>query len=146
MRSWSVTCAATTVTVQVSLPTKSVTGSSEKVVDAGVATAGCGPLVEQEIVNQVPVTITGSLNVTEMFAPTATPLAPADGVVRLTAGGWSLQFPSGDAELRGVGAPAVKSAALLSMSTQPPAARSAADVFMSPGADAEPSKQFVADP
>ena len=48
-----------------------------------------------------------------------------------------------DAVLRGVGAPAAKSAPLLSVSTQPPLLRRPAVVFESVGAAAAPSKKLA---
>src|SRR2546427_8963005 len=134
------------VTAQVSCATRPAVGFSETVVGQPVEAAGCAPLREQEIVNHGTVTVTGSLNVTEIFALNATPLAPADGTVPLTSGGWSLQFPSGEAELRGLGAPTPKSAALLSVSTQPLPGRSAAVVLLSVAVGPLPSKQFAAEP
>ena len=95
------------------------------------------------MVNHIPVTFTGSLKATETLPSSTTPLAPADGVVALTAGAWSLQLPGGDAELRGVGAAAVKSAPLLSVSTQPPPIRNAAVALLSVGAGAAPSKKLA---
>jgi hypothetical protein len=84
--SWSATCAATIVTVHVSPKAKLVPGSSVNVVGPPLTEAACEPLVPHEIVVQLPVTFTGSLNVTLTFELTATSVAPAAGVVLLTAG------------------------------------------------------------
>src|SRR5215207_2662033 len=68
--SWSVTCAATIVTVQLSPAAKSTFGLIVKVAGPLVTTVSTTfrvPLVAQTIVNQLPATLTGSLNVTEMF-------------------------------------------------------------------------------
>src|SRR5262245_3617361 len=65
--SWSVTCAAKIVTVQVSPLVKSTFGLMVKVVGPPVTTVAAGkrvPLVLQTIWNQLPVTFTGSLKVT----------------------------------------------------------------------------------
>src|ERR1043165_7854404 len=95
------------------------------------------------MVYQPSVTLTGSLNVTEMFDVTETPFAPFAGVVEMTVGAWSApQMFSGDSELRGFGASAMKSAELLFVSVQPPPRRRAAVVFESVGAGA-PSKKFA---
>ncbi len=50
------------------------------------AIAVCAPLSAQEIVNQAPVTLTGSLNVTDRSAEGETPVAPAVGEVAVTCG------------------------------------------------------------
>jgi len=87
---------------------------------------------------------TGSPNVMEIAAVEATPVAPSSGTVDRTAGAASpaAHGLSGDALLRGVGSPAEKSAALLSVSVQPFPARSAAVVLESVGA-AVPSKKLA---
>jgi hypothetical protein len=101
------------------------------------------PLDVQESENHEPETFTGSLKVTVMFAPAATPPASFDGEVEATAGavsvgqGWMVETV-----FRGDGAPAVKSFPLLSVSTQPAAFRSAEVVFESVGAG-ESSKKFA---
>src|SRR5207302_3810898 len=89
--SWSVTSAATIVTVQVSPPAKSVAGSSVNVVGPPLTVAVCGPLVPHEIVYQPSATSTGSLNVIATFEPDATPVAAFAGVVAVTAGAWSAE-------------------------------------------------------
>src|SRR5947208_15899620 len=116
IRSWSFTFEASTVTVHISALAKSVAGSRTKVTGLPDTAAPWSPLVAQAIWNQVSVTFTGSLKVIETLASTATPDAPPAGVVELTAGARSEQFPSGDALFRGDGAVAVKSAGLLSVS------------------------------
>src|SRR6185503_11399195 len=68
--SWSVTCAAKIVTVQVSPAAKSAFGLIVKADGPPVTTVSATfrvPLVVQTIWNQFPVTLTGSLNVTSMF-------------------------------------------------------------------------------
>src|SRR5690242_7934107 len=87
--SWSVTCAATMVTVQVSPAAKSTFGLMVKVVGPPVTTVAAGlrvPLVGQTIENQLPVTFTGSLNVTEISVLVAWLVAPLVGVVLVTVG------------------------------------------------------------
>ena len=55
-----------------------------------MASAGpCVPLVAQTIWNHAPVTVTGSVNVTESVSAVPTPLAPAAGDVAVTLGGVS---------------------------------------------------------
>src|SRR5919199_6363067 len=141
--SWSLTFAAKTVTVQVSLVAKSTVGSSVKVVGPPLAVAEWPPLVPQEIEYQEPLTFTGSLKVIETFALVATSVAPFAGVVLATDGATSpWQSNVGNDRFRGFGAPAVKSAALLSVSVQPLPFRSAAVVFVSAGVG-EPSNMFA---
>jgi hypothetical protein len=68
--SWSVTCAAKTVTVQVSPFVKSVLGLIVKMLGPPVTTVSTTlrvPLVVQTIWNQLPVTLTGSLKVTQSY-------------------------------------------------------------------------------
>src|SRR5512132_439583 len=90
--SWSATWGAKTVTVQVSPAPKSAVGSSENVVGPPETAAPCAPVVAHEMENQGSVRLTGSLNVIEMFAASATSVAPACGLVAVTAGGasWKL--------------------------------------------------------
>src|SRR5918912_4090017 len=87
--SWSVTFAAKTVTVHVSEPVKSLSGSSVNVVGPPLAAAVWPPLELHEIENQLPVTFTGSLNVIVTLLFSATSPAPFAGVVLDTAGDWS---------------------------------------------------------
>ena len=102
------------------------------------------PEVAHEIEYQLPVTLTSSLNVIDTFAVAATPVAPAAGVVEATFGAFSAsQKCTALAVVRGVGAAAVKSAPLSSVSAQPSAFRIAAVVFVSVGAAAAPSKKFA---
>jgi hypothetical protein len=104
----------------------------------------CEPLEPHEIAYHDPCTSTGSLKVIETFDPTATSLALFAGVVVATLGAVSAkQSLNGDAVFRGTGVPAVKSAALLSVSTQPPLLRRPAVVFDSVGA-VLPSEQLAA--
>ena len=69
------------MTVQVSSLAKSVSGSSVKLVGPPLDGAVCAPLVAQEIVNQGPVTFTGSLKPIVMSESSATPIAPFAGPV-----------------------------------------------------------------
>src|ERR671936_2251175 len=110
LMSRSLTLAAKTVTVHVSEPTKSESGSRVKVVGPPLAAAVWPPLELHEIENQLPVTFTGSLNVIVTLLFKATSPAPFAGLVFETVGGWSPL-------LRGFGVPTVKSALLLSVST-----------------------------
>src|SRR5437667_7574076 len=135
--SWSETFAATTVTVQLSPGTKSVSGSSVKVVGPPLTVALCEPLAPQEIEYQTPLTFTGSLNVMLTLALVATSVAPFAGVVDETEGATSAkQLKVGEIRFLGFGAPTEKSAALLSVSAQPLAFRKAAVVFVSAGVGA----------
>src|SRR5919109_783067 len=130
--SWSVTFPANMVAVPVSLGAKSLSGSGVKVLGPPLVVAVCEPLTKQEIENQLPVTLTGSLNVTLTFASSATSLAPLAGERLATEGAVSAaQLRVGERRLRGVGAPTVKSPALLSVSVQPFWFRSAAVVLLS---------------
>src|SRR5437764_13492844 len=131
----SVTFAANTVTVQLSEPTKSESGSSVKVVGPPLTLAVWPPLELHEIENQLPVTFTASLKVIVMLLPSAASPAPFAGVVLETVGAWSPL-------LRGFGAPTVKSALLLSVSTLPPPFRRAAVVLLSVAVGSV-SEQFV---
>src|SRR5919201_3346829 len=133
--SWSVTFAAKTVTVHVSEPVKSVSGSSVNVVGPPLAVAVWPSLELHEIENQLPVTFTGSLKVIVMLLFRATSPALFAGLVLETVGAWS-------PVLRGFGAPTVKSALLLSVSTLPPPFRSAAVVLLSVAVGSV-SEQFV---
>src|SRR5262245_45391783 len=112
----SVTPAALITTVQDSEFAKLMAGVSVYVVGPPLATAATAPLVVQVIEYQVPVVVTGSLNVTLMMALVATPEAPLAGTVVVTLGGVLTTTPqgaAGDAVLRGVGVPTTKSALLL---------------------------------
>jgi hypothetical protein len=81
--------------------------------------------------------VTDSLKVTLMFAFVGTSVAPFGGVVAATNGDWSVEQKwRGDSVVRGLGAPAVKSALFVSLSWQPPSLRKSAEVFESPGAGA----------
>src|ERR671911_2419185 len=85
----SVTPAANTVTVHVSLRPKSLAGSSVYVDGPPVAVAGRAPVAEQEMENQDPAVATSSLNVIVMFESRATSEAFAAGGCELTRGAWS---------------------------------------------------------
>src|ERR671935_2223792 len=142
--SWSVTFAAKTVTVQVSPWTKSAVGSSVKVVGPPLTDVVWPSLVPHEIEYQLPVTSTGSVKVMEMFALTATSVAPFAGEVLETAGAASVgQMKTGLRRVRGAGAPAVKSAPLLSVSWQPELFRESDVLFAIVGAADAPSKKFA---
>jgi hypothetical protein len=82
----SLTCVASIVVVQDSSGAKSASGSSVNVRGPPEATAVCAPLVVQRMSNHEPATATSSLKVRVMFASTATPVAPAAGVVASTRG------------------------------------------------------------
>src|SRR5919199_3402542 len=133
--SWSGTFAAKTFTVHVSEPAKSASGLSVKVVGPPLTVAVWPPLELQVIEYQLPVTFTGSLNVIVTSELSATLPAPSAGFVLETTGAWSPL-------LRGFGAPTVKSALLLSVSTVPPPFRSAAVVLLSVAVGSV-SEQFV---
>src|SRR3989440_2415626 len=142
--SWSVTSAAKTVTVQVSLGRKFVSGSRVNVVGPPATVAVCPSLVPQAIEYQPSATVTGSENVIVMFELTSTLLPPLAGVVELTEGATSArQLKMGEARLRGLGTAAKKSAPLLSVSVQPLLFRKPAVVFESVGAALVPSKKFA---
>src|SRR6185369_6553167 len=87
--SWSVTCAARTVTVHDSPAVKSAVGLIVKVVGPPVTTVSATffvPLVVQTIWNQLPVTFTGSLKVIVISVLADWFVAPLVGVVALTDG------------------------------------------------------------
>src|SRR4051794_9181748 len=96
----------------------------------------CVPETEQVIVNQRLSRLTGSVNVTVRFVAGSTSDALFAGTVDATPGAAS---PTG----RGLGAPTLKSAALLSVSVSPPPCRIAAVVLESVGVGAV-SAQFAA--
>src|SRR6185436_7842862 len=85
----SVTCAAMTVTVQVSPPVKSLSGSIVNVVGPPLRLYECVPDVVHEIVNEEPPALTASSNVTVTLVSGAVVLAFV-GVVALTLGGLSV--------------------------------------------------------
>src|SRR6266508_6823281 len=99
--SWSVTWLAMTVTVHDSLAPKLVAGSRVKVVGPPLTVAVWAPVFTHEIVNQVPVTLTGSLKLMVMLVSRAIFTAPGAGVVLETRGA-SHGF-SGEVVLRGLG-------------------------------------------
>src|SRR5919109_2590909 len=111
--SWSVTFPANMVAVHVSLGAKSLSGFSVKVLAPPLVVAVCEPLTKQEIENQLPATLTGSLNVTLTFASSATSLAPLAGERLATEGAVSAaQLRGGERRVGGRGAPTVKVPAL----------------------------------
>ena len=83
--SWSVTFAATMVTLQLSPEAKSAEGSSVNVLGPPLTVAVRGPLAHA-MPYQLGDTFTGSEKVTVMFEPTPTPVAPAAGTVVVTDG------------------------------------------------------------
>src|SRR6476469_226974 len=90
---WSVTCAAKTVTVTNSPLAKSTFGLIVNVVGPPVTTVSATlrvPLVAPTIWNQLPVTLTGSLNVMLMLVLFACWVAPLVGVVAVTLGAASI--------------------------------------------------------
>src|SRR5436190_477847 len=88
--SLSLTCAANTVTVQVSPLVKSVVGSSENELGPPPRANGCAPETVQEIVNAEPFALTGSSKLTVMFVFDARLTAPFAGVVEVTLGAASI--------------------------------------------------------
>src|SRR5262245_36780333 len=111
----SLTCAACTVTVQDSLEAKLASGLSVNVLGPPVTDTAWAPLLLHRMENAPASTVTSSLNVTVMFAVSATCAAPLDGVVPEIDGAESTgapHGPTGDDVFRGEGAAAVKSAAL----------------------------------
>ncbi len=102
--SWSVTAAACTVAVQLSLRTKSSAGSSVNVVPSPLTVTAWSPLLVQASVNAPSAAFTGSENVISTSASSATSRSPAAGLVELTLGAVSAsQKTRGRAEPRGVG-------------------------------------------
>ena len=87
--SWSVTWAASTVTVHDSSDSKSSVGSRENAVGPPVTTAACEPDFVQLMVNHGSTTSTGSENVTETLASKATSAVSFAGVVAATVGATS---------------------------------------------------------
>src|ERR1044071_7498717 len=85
----SVTCAATTVTVHVSPPVKSVVGLSVKVVGPPLSANVCAPEVVHEIVNDDVVAFTASSNVT-VTSVSGDDVEAFTGVVAVTLGGVSV--------------------------------------------------------
>src|SRR5262245_27535207 len=81
-------------------------------------------------------------NVTSTSSRVAPPAGTDEGVAEPTPVG-ELQKCTGDAEFRGVGAPAVKSAPFWSVSTQPPFRRESDAVAEMVGAADAPSKKFA---
>ncbi len=99
------------------------------------------PIAVRSQVTVRPVLVGFAPGVTSTVSRVASPANRLFGVAAPTPLGsvGPVQLWSGDAELRGVGASAAKSALLSSVSVQPPLARSTAVVFDVPGAAAEPS-------
>ena len=101
------------------------------------------PATGAEVMVIAPIASLSSVALTVAVVPAPGGAISVDGQV--TTGGLStgVQGSSGDAVFRGVGAAAVKSAALLSVSVQPPPARNAAVVALRVGAAPDPSKKFA---
>src|SRR2546421_7118738 len=96
------------------------------------------------MVNHVPLTFTGSLKLTVMFASMRTLVALLPGVVLETNGAISLPPPPPPpVEKRGFGAPTVKSALLSFVSWLPLLFLKTAVVLDGAGAGAVPSKQLA---
>src|SRR5215203_5511308 len=126
--SWSETCPPATTTPQVDVAGKSVVGSSVKVVGPPLTVAGWSPS-GHVIANQVPVTLTGSLNVIVTLLSSATPVALSAGVVAVMKGAASPEQSRSAEEV-------------LSVSTQPPSLRKSLRVAEMVGAGL-PSKKFA---
>src|SRR5881396_3433085 len=103
-----------------------------------VVTSLCVPL-GQLMLNQLPLTFTGSLKVMVMLASRGAALAPLFGSVRTTKG----PISTIGAVRRGFGAPAMKSAPLTSVSVRPPFLRNSEVVLLEAGALLLPSRQFA---
>src|SRR5262245_6912424 len=78
--------AATMVTVQCSPGVKATAGWSVKVMGPPITVATCVPLSTQSSVNQAPLTVTASLNVTVTSVLAGTFVAPSAGMVLETNG------------------------------------------------------------
>src|SRR2546428_1625418 len=115
--SWFVTCDAKAVTVQVSAPTKSVSGSNVNVTAPPELATVWDPLDVQSIENQLPTTLTAWLKVIVMLVFSATPTEPLAGAVAITAGG--ALHPLTELRFCGtLGVTSAKSALLLSVSVE----------------------------
>src|SRR6266508_1470676 len=90
----SATWAASTVTVHDSADANSVDESSVKLVGPPLTVAVCEPLFAHATVNQLPITLTGSLKVTVIVASSATLVAFGAGAVAITNGATSPSAPS----------------------------------------------------
>src|SRR5215510_12672377 len=114
-KSWSVTSAANMVTVHCSRATKCVSGTRVNTVGPPLTVAVWAPLTLPTMLNQEPLTFTGSSNVIVTGESMGTLVALRPGMVENTSGSRSPagQVCSGDAEFRGLGGLAVKSAELL---------------------------------
>src|ERR1044071_4127006 len=88
--SWSVTCAATTVTVQVSPAVKSAVGLSVNVaLGLELVENVCAPEVAQVMSKLAPLAFTDSLKLMVTFVAALMSVAPLVGVVEVTDGAWS---------------------------------------------------------
>gem|GEM_PF-5254536 len=93
------------------------------------------------MVNHSPLTATGEVKVTTTAASRETFSAPSAGENEATAG--TPHSAVAVEVFRGLGVPERKSAALSSVSTQPPSRRRAAVELLRVGAAALPSKKFA---
>src|SRR5688572_28551776 len=89
--SLSLTPAARTVTVHVSLLRKSTSGLTVQLVGPPLTATVCAPEVAQEIVTDALVMVTGSLKVRLMSVFVATCVAPFVGVFAMTLGAASIE-------------------------------------------------------
>ena len=124
--SWSVTLAATIVSVHASPGTNSLVGSSVKLVGPPLALAVRVPETLQASVNHAPLTFTGSLKVTVRLAPGGTSVAPSAGYVEVTSGA-----ASGESQVGTACAPSPPNVSVAKPS-QPWAASKASEPFGSP--------------
>ena len=144
--SWSLTRAASTLSVHDSPSTKSCVGLSVKVVGPPLVVAACGPLTRHARLNQSAASPTGSLKTTVIDASSAASTDPLAGVTLMTTGAGSPHRCTAAALLRGAGGATAKSAALLSASRQPACARATAVVLPGAGVGPGPSKSVLPAP
>ena len=95
------------------------------------------------VVDQGPATLVAYSSTVPVPQPVAEMAPGVEGQVLSVMVSTKPQLFAGDAELRGLGAPAVKSVELLFVSVQPLSARNAAVVLLRAGAAAEPSKKLA---
>jgi hypothetical protein len=128
---------ASTVTVAVAVPPTPAAGARPP----SVMEPGTGEGVT--LVMAMPVTVP-SASEALTWAEAAVPWSVVSGPPQLATTGWLVGQGLAAVEvLRGLGAPAVKSAALSSVSVQPPARRSTATALPPAGAGPDPSKKFA---
>jgi hypothetical protein len=142
LESWSLTWLAETVTVHCALLAKLTVGFKVKLVGPP-ETVAVWVVLPQVILNQLLMTVTGSLKLMVMLASTRTLEAFLPGELLETKGAISLPPPPPPPpppeEERGLGVPTVKSETLLSVSVMPSLFLSAAVVFESPPVAPHPS-------